>query len=105
MGSSRCQHPGNRSVPPFVKGGLGGFERGMAASCSENPPQPPFCKGGSERLRQSVLITAVDDVGGQKVQPRVSKELQALVYALRDGEVLLAAMPSSCVIGRHPVGN
>jgi hypothetical protein len=60
---------------------------------------------GVARNSLNVLTTAVDDVGGQKVQPRVSKELQALVYALRDGEVLLAAMPSSCVIGRHPVNS
>jgi len=60
---------------------------------------------GVVRNNRSVLTTAVDDVGGQQVLPRVSKELQALVNALRDGEVLLAAMPSSCVIARHLVIN
>jgi hypothetical protein len=33
-------------VPPFVKGGQGGFFHASLGLMSLNPPQPPFNKGG-----------------------------------------------------------
>ncbi len=34
-------------VPPFVKGGQGGFLRPTLDQAPPNPPQSPFRKGGS----------------------------------------------------------
>jgi hypothetical protein len=37
-----------RIVPPFCKGGQGGFDAVQENQRRKNPPHPPFAKGGSE---------------------------------------------------------
>jgi hypothetical protein len=41
------------SVPPFVKGGQGGFHPAPVSQPLSNPPQPPFFKGRSSAGVQS----------------------------------------------------
>ena len=41
--------------------------------------------------------------GGRHVSPNMSPELQALVYAVLDAEVLARAVPAACVVNRHSV--
>ncbi|MEW5789457.1 MAG: FMN-binding protein [Pseudomonadota bacterium] len=36
------------AFPPIAKGGEGGFEAAPTFSSAQNPPQPPFTKGGSD---------------------------------------------------------
>jgi len=42
--------------PPLIKGGQGGFWRQRGAIPWQNPPQPPFCKGGVPAARVSSLL-------------------------------------------------
>ena len=50
--SDRSWIGGSRSVPPFGKGGQGGFFDGVTECLTkEIPPNPPFSEGGDELLR------------------------------------------------------
>ena len=51
--SLTMQSCGNRSLPPLQKGGGGGFSATKRACSSQIPPNPPFIKGGTERLPQN----------------------------------------------------
>ena len=58
---------------------------------------------GIARKDPSVLTQNVPMVGGSMALPASSSELVALIYALRDAEVLLTSVPSNCVVARHDV--
>lgn len=51
----------------------------------------------------AALTTAVPLPGGRTENPRVTQALRALVFAARDAEVLVASVPSGCVVQRHSV--
>jgi hypothetical protein len=51
----------------------------------------------------AALTTAVPLPGGRTATPAVSQALRALVFAVRDAEVLLSSVPASCVFQRHSV--
>ncbi len=40
-------------VPPFGKGGQGGFLRSARNQMPPNPPHSPFCKGGSRDVERA----------------------------------------------------
>lgn len=50
-----------------------------------------------------VFVTSIPQVGGGMTLPSVTNELKALVYSLRDAEVLITQVPSACVVARHDV--
>jgi len=54
-------------------------------------------------LNVSVLTTQVPTIGGRPQLPVVNPELQALVYALRDSEVLLTSVNRACITRRVDV--
>ncbi|MBU1665033.1 MAG: dipeptide ABC transporter ATP-binding protein, partial [Gammaproteobacteria bacterium] len=47
---ARCHLAEAQTIPPFIKGGLGGISTTFVSPATTNPPQPPFDKGGSEVL-------------------------------------------------------
>ncbi len=59
--------------------------------------------GVASSIHGSVLNTPVLLAGGQKVIPNASVILRALVNALRDAEVLIGAVPASCIVHRLSV--
>jgi hypothetical protein len=50
-----------------------------------------------------VFAASIPQAGGGMTLPTVTKELRALVYSLRDAEVLITRVPPACVVIRHNV--
>jgi hypothetical protein len=54
-------------------------------------------------VAQNLPFAPCHHAGGKSLPPAVPQELRALVYALRDAEVLAPVVPSACVVNRHNV--
>ena len=54
-------------------------------------------------VAQNLPFVPCHHAGGKALPPTVPQELRALVYALRDAEVLAPVVPSACVVNRHNV--
>lgn len=54
-------------------------------------------------VAQNLPFAPCHHSGGKSLPPTVPQELRALVYALRDAEVLAPVVPSACVVNRHNV--
>jgi hypothetical protein len=54
-------------------------------------------------LAQGLAVAPCVHAGGSLLAPSIPPELRALVYALRDGEVLAHVIPSACITNRHAV--
>jgi hypothetical protein len=54
-------------------------------------------------LAQRHTYTTCHHAGGRMLLPTFQQELYALVYALRDAEVLATAIPNVCVFNQHSV--
>ncbi len=54
--------------------------------------------------RGATPFTAAHQLGGKMAVPAVNPQLTALVFAIRDAEILVCgAVPKSAVVSRHPV--
>jgi peptide/nickel transport system ATP-binding protein len=56
---ARCHLAEAGTIPPFEKGGLGGISSRSEGDAAENPPQPPFVKGGRSNPVLAVRDLAV----------------------------------------------
>lgn len=54
-------------------------------------------------IAQALAVLPSLHAGSKLLPPSVPQELRALVYALRDAEVLAAVVPSACLTNRHNV--
>jgi hypothetical protein len=58
---------------------------------------------GSAKFKHILTAAPHRRPGAASFPPTVTRELQALVTALRDAEVLATAIPHGCIVTRHPV--
>jgi predicted HTH domain antitoxin len=60
----------SNEVPPFSKGGQGGFERSKWTPPIKIPPGPPFSKGGGERLHkeQHIMTTVTLEIPDELIR-------------------------------------
>ena len=76
-------------LPPFLKGGRGGFCLIVAPSWHiEIPPSPPLGKGGSGRISRFVTVSYIPRL----LQKRPGQQILEHCLALRD-DGLLVLMP------------
>ncbi len=59
--------------------------------------------GVASRTHSRILNVKVLHSGGLRTLPNISADMRALVNALRDAEVLVNTVPSTCVVMRHNV--
>ena len=59
--------------------------------------------GVASPAHSQILGVKVLHSGGLRTLPNISAEMRALVNALRDAEVLVNTIPSTCVVMRHEV--